>query len=413
MGLRCGLILLLVLPVIQTLSGDEKPDRGIPKYDGVYLQEEVGTPTVFVYVPESGEQQFLVEPDEKGQITGLRREFTMDGVPHRIAIAMRKGRVESVLWDDRPLVPTALTRQEINDIRAAADRAATNRRYAADPTATDEEHLRALYNISTALTEYPFLAVGEEPASLVRYRLRAFDGLQLDLLNAPVEVQVPLVDKQGILRPTLKKDIEGGHTLEVHCSEVHVTKVTWDGKPVLPGSRNCEQYIMPPTSIFAAGVFVDGTSFSFQRRENGQMQVVRLRGKVLHAREKKSEPYYLAEDFTAAEIFEPKGKLITVFNLGLFAAKPPGKGQAKLPKKQAQPAAGKQEPGPAKNMGAIARIWTDASGKFSVQAKLIELRDGRVVLQRSDGKKIEVPVSELSPTDQKYLDNLPELPAER
>lgn len=50
-----------------------------------------------------------------------------------------------------------------------------------------------------------------------------------------------------------------------------------------------------------------------------------------------------------------------------------------------------------------ARVWTDASGKFSVEATLVESKNGIVVLNKTDGSRIEVPLNRLSKDDQKYL----------
>ena len=51
----------------------------------------------------------------------------------------------------------------------------------------------------------------------------------------------------------------------------------------------------------------------------------------------------------------------------------------------------------------LARKWTDISGEFSVEAELVEAKDGNVQLKRSDGKIISVPVSKLSKADLDYL----------
>ena len=46
------------------------------------------------------------------------------------------------------------------------------------------------------------------------------------------------------------------------------------------------------------------------------------------------------------------------------------------------------------------RTWTDSTGKHRVVAKFIELEGTNVVLSRRDGKKVQVPLSRLSQTDQ-------------
>src|SRR5262245_30753688 len=53
-----------------------------------------------------------------------------------------------------------------------------------------------------------------------------------------------------------------------------------------------------------------------------------------------------------------------------------------------------------------ARTWTDSGGTFSIEATFIELRDGKVGLQRSDGVRIDVPLERLSQDDVKYVRGL-------
>jgi len=52
---------------------------------------------------------------------------------------------------------------------------------------------------------------------------------------------------------------------------------------------------------------------------------------------------------------------------------------------------------------ALARKWTSSNGKFSVEADLIEVKDGNVRLKRQNGKVVTVPVSKLSKADRNYL----------
>jgi hypothetical protein len=51
------------------------------------------------------------------------------------------------------------------------------------------------------------------------------------------------------------------------------------------------------------------------------------------------------------------------------------------------------------------RIWTDVTGKFKVEAKLLKETDdmAKVVLEKRDGTAIEVPVTNLSAADQAHL----------
>ena len=56
-----------------------------------------------------------------------------------------------------------------------------------------------------------------------------------------------------------------------------------------------------------------------------------------------------------------------------------------------------------------ARKWSDASGRFSVEAELVEVKDGKVVLEKAAGEKIAVPFARLSPGDRRHLASLGKL----
>ena len=49
------------------------------------------------------------------------------------------------------------------------------------------------------------------------------------------------------------------------------------------------------------------------------------------------------------------------------------------------------------------RTWSDASGKFKVEAEFISSKDDKVVLRRADGKEITVPLSRLNDDDRKFV----------
>ncbi len=51
----------------------------------------------------------------------------------------------------------------------------------------------------------------------------------------------------------------------------------------------------------------------------------------------------------------------------------------------------------------VARTWTDRSGKFSIVAELVELKDGTARLKKDDGSVVTVPAEKLSDADQAYL----------
>jgi hypothetical protein len=54
----------------------------------------------------------------------------------------------------------------------------------------------------------------------------------------------------------------------------------------------------------------------------------------------------------------------------------------------------------------LARKWTDLTGKFSVEAELVEIKGDQVVLKRSTGAVITVPLARLSEVDRQYLQSL-------
>ena len=56
------------------------------------------------------------------------------------------------------------------------------------------------------------------------------------------------------------------------------------------------------------------------------------------------------------------------------------------------------------------RTWTDQSGRFSVEARLLSYEDGRVRLQKSNGKTIALDAAKLSAADQKWLEEYRENP---
>lgn len=53
-----------------------------------------------------------------------------------------------------------------------------------------------------------------------------------------------------------------------------------------------------------------------------------------------------------------------------------------------------------------ARKWSDATGKFSVEAELVEVKAGKVVLRKAGGTEVTVPVARLSQVDRRYLESL-------
>jgi CubicO group peptidase (beta-lactamase class C family) len=53
-----------------------------------------------------------------------------------------------------------------------------------------------------------------------------------------------------------------------------------------------------------------------------------------------------------------------------------------------------------------ARKWSDANGKFSVEAELVEVKADNVVLRKADGSEITVPLARLSQVDRRHLEAL-------
>ena len=52
------------------------------------------------------------------------------------------------------------------------------------------------------------------------------------------------------------------------------------------------------------------------------------------------------------------------------------------------------------------RTWSDATGRFKVQAQFINVSDGKVNLRRSDGRTMSIVIDKLSQQDQAYVDQL-------
>lgn len=93
--------------------------------------------------------------------------------------------------------------------------------------------------------------------------------------------------------------------------------------------------------------------------------------------------------------------LLAVSILGVTAfGQPPGAGTG-----QEKSRASKEQPKQTK-----LRTWTDSTGKYKVEAAFIELKDGKAVLRREDGKTVGVTVEKLSKADQDLVKSLAETP---
>jgi hypothetical protein len=51
------------------------------------------------------------------------------------------------------------------------------------------------------------------------------------------------------------------------------------------------------------------------------------------------------------------------------------------------------------------RIWSDKTGKFKTEARMIAIEVDKVVLKRSDGTIINVPIDKLSDADAEFVKN--------
>jgi hypothetical protein len=49
------------------------------------------------------------------------------------------------------------------------------------------------------------------------------------------------------------------------------------------------------------------------------------------------------------------------------------------------------------------RTWSSADGKFTVEARLVEVLDGQPVLRNADGRRLRVPLEKLSEADRQYV----------
>ena len=52
---------------------------------------------------------------------------------------------------------------------------------------------------------------------------------------------------------------------------------------------------------------------------------------------------------------------------------------------------------------AVARVWTDTSGGYTLEAELFAVNDHSVVLQRADHELVAIPIDKLSEKDREYL----------
>jgi hypothetical protein len=100
------------------------------------------------------------------------------------------------------------------------------------------------------------------------------------------------------------------------------------------------------------------------------------------------------------------GEVVSINNLGWVKVRFTDNGQERtwdfppdniwLPKKTTKPAT----PGQAKPP---LRTWTDSTGLFKIDARFVELKDGKVTLEKDDGSKKTLPLDKLSDEDQQAV----------
>jgi hypothetical protein len=82
----------------------------------------------------------------------------------------------------------------------------------------------------------------------------------------------------------------------------------------------------------------------------------------------------------------------------------PGTPAAELAKSKLAELTQSTPPGePSESPAAELRTWSDASGKFRIEAELVRLAEGKVELRRKDGQTVTVPLERLSKEDQEFL----------
>ncbi len=100
-------------------------------------------------------------------------------------------------------------------------------------------------------------------------------------------------------------------------------------------------------------------------------------------------------------------KLFVLPSIGVYAAVPTTNDKIVIQRFQldVQPTAPLQpiSTAPAAPAAPKYRLWTDASGKFQIEATIVSSAAGQVQLLRKDGKQITIPLDRLSQMDQEYL----------
>jgi hypothetical protein len=63
------------------------------------------------------------------------------------------------------------------------------------------------------------------------------------------------------------------------------------------------------------------------------------------------------------------------------------------------------KPSPEKPKRDVMRVWTDSTGRFQIEAKLVGVEGGKAKLAKPDGSVIQVPIDKLSEADRKFIES--------
>jgi hypothetical protein len=88
---------------------------------------------------------------------------------------------------------------------------------------------------------------------------------------------------------------------------------------------------------------------------------------------------------------------------GAESAAVDGGGEKRVNETAVAPAGEKGQSPTAADKHSVLRVWTDRTGRYQVQAKYVELEEGKVTLEKPDGTVIRVPIASLSEADQRFI----------
>ena len=122
------------------------------------------------------------------------------------------------------------------------------------------------------------------------------------------------------------------------------------------------------------------------------------RGILTYARKDGSKVYWTAEKFGIRQ----NGDFATWVKRTIATVERKEKADALLAGKKVTPG---RNPPPPKKPAPVTKLrtWTDASGKFTITAELLDYRKGMVTLLTDDERAIRLELSKLSKADQRYV----------